>query len=113
MKKYFQTTLLVCLLIASLCFDGCQKSSPSPEMTKADGMVLITGGKFLMRTDDRMTYEAPVHEVEIKSFWIDEREVTVTEFAKIVQATSYKTDAEKFGWSGVFNLETGEWERVD
>jgi len=66
-----------------------------------------------MGANDGMPYEAPVHEVTVKSFWIDEREVTVTEFSKFVSATGYKTDAEKFGWSGVFNMKTGEWEKVD
>ena len=76
-------------------------------------MVLIGGGTFLMGTNDGMPYESPVHEVKVKSFWIDKHEVTVAEFARFVETASYKTDAEKFGWSGVFNLETGRWERVN
>ncbi|HYJ48232.1 MAG TPA: formylglycine-generating enzyme family protein, partial [Pyrinomonadaceae bacterium] len=47
-----------------------------------------------------------------KSFWMDEHEVTVAEFARFVEATGYRTDAEKFGWSGVFSSATGEWENV-
>ena len=76
-------------------------------------MVLIGGGTFLMGTDDGMVFESPVHEVKVKSFWMDKHEVTVAEFARFVETASYKTDAEKFGWSGVFNLETGRWERVN
>jgi len=33
-----------------------------------DGMILIKGGKFLMGTEDGMSYEAPVHEVTVKTF---------------------------------------------
>ncbi|MDQ3819013.1 MAG: formylglycine-generating enzyme family protein [Acidobacteriota bacterium] len=130
----------ICVVLILLAMQGCQRtystrdSSQSPAKTnqpasvlspveagandpaattKRDGMVLIRGGKFVMGTDDGMPYEAPAHEVSVKSFWIDEHEVTVADFARFVAATGYKTDAEKFGWSGVFNLKKGEWERVD
>ena len=76
-----------------------------------DGMILIRGGIFAMGTDDGMPFEGPVHKVELNSFLIDEHEVTVSEFERFVNATGYKTDAEKFGWSGVFDLKTGEWKR--
>ena len=76
-------------------------------------MILINGGTFQMGTNDEMPFEAPVHDVALKSFYIDEHEVTIADFAKFVEATNYKTDAEKFGWSGVFNLKTGEWEKSD
>jgi len=66
-----------------------------------------------MGTNDGMPFEAPVHEVALNSFWMDEHEVTIAEFAKFVAATGYQTDAEKFGWSGVFNLRSGEWEKAD
>lgn len=66
-----------------------------------------------MGASDEMPDETPVHTVKINDFWMDEHEVTVAEFAQFVKATNYRTEAEKFGWSGVFNLKTGEWERVD
>ena len=88
-------------------------SSGQPTQAERDGMVLIKGGAFLMGTDDAMPYEAPAHETLVNAFWIDEHEVTVAEFASFIKATGYHTDAEQFGWSGVFNLKTGEWERVD
>lgn len=76
-------------------------------------MVFIKGGTFRMGADNGMPYEGPAHKVEVNSFWMDTHEVTVAEFAQFVAATDYQTDAERFGWSGVFNLQTGEWERVD
>jgi sulfatase modifying factor 1 len=73
-------------------------------------MILIKGGKFVMGTEEGMPYEAPAHEVTVKAFWIDRHEVTVAEFARFVAATGYQSDAEKFGWSGAFNLKTKKWE---
>jgi formylglycine-generating enzyme len=61
---------------------------------------------------DGFPYEAPVHDVTLKSFWMDEHEVTVAQFEKFVAATKYQTDAEKFGWSGVFDVKSGEWTKV-
>jgi formylglycine-generating enzyme len=76
-------------------------------------MVLIPGGTFDMGTEDGMPFEAPVHRVTVKPFWMDEREVTVAEFSRFVEATNYVTEAERFGWSVVFDVKTGEWGRVD
>jgi formylglycine-generating enzyme required for sulfatase activity len=76
-------------------------------------MILIKGGSFQMGTDDGMTYEGPVHTVELSPYFIDEHEVTVVEFDDFVTITQYKTEAEKYGWSGVFDFESGEWTRVD
>lgn len=104
--------MFICVAFFALGFQGCQKTSPTNENIKSGEMILIRGGEFQMGTDDGMPYEAPVHTVEIKSFLIDEHEVTVAEYAKFVEATGYRTDAEKFGWSGVFIIETGEWENV-
>lgn len=84
-----------------------QKSEP-PE-----NMVLIQGGNFKMGSDKGMEYEQPVHEVKVDSFWIDRHEVTVAEFEKFVSQTKYLTEAEKFGWSGVFDIKAGEWTRGD
>lgn len=78
-----------------------------------DGMVFIKGGAYRMGDDDAMPYEGPAHEVGVDSFWIDATEVTVAQFARFVGATGYKTDAEKFGWSGVFDTSSGEWTRCD
>jgi formylglycine-generating enzyme required for sulfatase activity len=76
-------------------------------------MVLIKGGPFIMGSDDGMPAEAPVHEANVKSFWIDTHEVTVAEFANFVSATGYKTEAEKFGWSGAFSVKEGQWKKTE
>ena len=76
-------------------------------------MVHVKGGSFLMGTEDGHSYEGPAHEVTLRSFWIDRHEVTVAKFAEFIQATGYKTEAETFGWSGVFDTKSGEWKKVD
>lgn len=59
-----------------------------------DGMVWIAGGRFWMGTD-RMEDAQPVHEVEVKGFWMDRTDVTNAEFARFVEATGYVTIAER------------------
>jgi sulfatase modifying factor 1 len=58
------------------------------------GMVWIPGGRFSMGTD-RMEDAQPVHQVEVKGFWIDRTDITNEEFARFVQATGYVTVAER------------------
>ncbi len=76
-------------------------------------MVLIEGGKFKMGSDHGMPFEAPVHEVTLSSYWIDKHEVTVAEFEKFVKATSFVTEGEKIGWSGVFSVSERGWIRCE
>ncbi|MDQ3255207.1 MAG: formylglycine-generating enzyme family protein, partial [Acidobacteriota bacterium] len=85
----------------------------TPDQPASAGMLLIRGGTFLMGTNDGMPYEAPAHEVKLESFWMDAHEVTVAEFAQFVAATGFKTEAERFGWSGVFDMKNGKWTRID
>jgi len=75
-------------------------------------MALVKGGTFRMGSDE-MPDESPVHEATVNSFWLDRYEVTVGEFARFVEATGYQTEAERFGWSGVFDSASGEWQRRD
>jgi len=93
---------------------ACQTALQTDKHDNAPaGMVLIKGGTFQMGTDDGMPLEGPVHTVDLPPFYIDEHEVTVAEFSEFVKATHCKTDAEKYGWSGVFDFGSGEWKRVD
>src|SRR5918993_379581 len=101
---------ILVLVLCALALLGCGGRRQREERA---GMVFVEGGTFSMGAEGEMPEEAPVHQVTLKSFWMDAREVTVAEFARFVEATGYRTEAERFGWSGVFNTETGEWERVD
>jgi formylglycine-generating enzyme required for sulfatase activity len=50
--------------------------------------------------------------VEVQSFFMDRTEVTVSDFARFVEATGYKTEAESIGWSGVFDPALRRWTAV-
>src|SRR5215510_14745051 len=93
---------------------SCRQNSPTANgpTVAPEGMVLIKGGRFIMGSEDGMPSEAPAHEVNVKSFWMDRHEVTAGEFARFVAATGYKTDAERFGWSYAFVLKDGKWKKT-
>lgn len=76
----------------------------------AKEMKLIKGGTFMMGSDNGPANEKPMHKVTVADFRLDIHPVTVEEFAKFVKATSYITDAERYGDAGVFNFETQTWE---
>jgi formylglycine-generating enzyme len=61
------------------------------------GMVWIPGGEFTMGTDSDLGWpdEKPAHRVRVDGFWMDDHEITNAEFGKFVEATGYKTTAEK------------------
>ena len=59
------------------------------------GMSWIPGGTFRMGSEDFYPEEAPVHEVTVDGFWMDQRPVTNEEFSRFVQATGFVTVAER------------------
>jgi len=73
---------------------GSTKTSNSNKAP--EGMVWIQGGRFWMGTDHAQMEDAqPVHQVEVKGFWMDRTDVTNEEFALFVKATGYVTIAER------------------
>jgi sulfatase modifying factor 1 len=70
------------------------------------GMQLLSGGDFLMGNERDYGFsadgEGPVHAVRIAPFWIDATTVTNEQFNEFVNATGFKTEAERFGWTFVF-----------
>lgn len=69
-------------------------------------MRLIPAGEFLMGNDRDYGFpadgEGPVHRVGLDAFWLDPTTVTNEQFNEFVNATGYRTEAERFGWSFVF-----------
>jgi sulfatase modifying factor 1 len=63
------------------------------------------GGAFLMGSNDRRfpdDGEGPVREVTLAPFRISCHAVSNLQFGDFVRATGYTTDAERYGWSFVF-----------
>lgn len=73
-------------------------------------MVYFKGGKITIGANDRTPLEAPAFDTEVAPFYLDKYLVTVADFRKFIEATNHTTEAESFGDSGFFNLETFNWE---
>lgn len=71
--------------------------APAPAKPWPEGMVWVPGGSFQMGTDEEDSYpaERPAHPVQVDGFWMDVHEVTNAEFQKFVDATGYRTVAER------------------
>lgn len=65
--------------------------------SRTEGMIFVKGGEFEMGgdNDDAKRDEFPKHKVFVKSFWMDETEVTNNQFMRFVDETQYITTAEK------------------
>ncbi len=68
-------------------------------------MKLIAAGSFLMGSGGAEVWpgdgEGPVREIALKPFLIDDCATTGRQFSRFIEATSYVTEAEHFGWSFV------------
>lgn len=71
-----------------------------------EDMVRLDGGSFLMGSEIPNGFpadgEGPVRKVSLDAFHIDRFSVTNERFTEFAKATGYITDAERFGWSFVF-----------
>nr|WP_277813218.1 formylglycine-generating enzyme family protein [Haloferax sp. ATB1] len=69
-------------------------------------MVRLDSGQFRMGTDSEVGFpedgEGPTRDVIVDSFYVDQHAVTNAEFLSFVRETGYTTDAERYGWSFVF-----------
>ena len=108
MKGKIITMLVLCSAILASCQQKSEKAPPAPE-----GMVLIQGGMANIGSDNGPLNERPAFRYRIHSFYMDIHPVTVAEFRKFVEATGYKTYAENFGNSEVYNFDQNRWELVD
>src|ERR1700733_14982370 len=75
--------------------DEACKMPETPDGPPLTGMAWIPGGLFRMGSEDFYPEERPVHEVSVDGFWMDCHEVTNEQFALFVEATGYKTLAER------------------
>ncbi|NXS62693.1 SUMF2 enzyme, partial [Brachypteracias leptosomus] len=69
-----------------------------------EDMVQLQGGTFQMGSPslEKRNEEGPVREVRVKPFALDKHPVTNRDFREFVREKKYKTEAEAFGWSFVF-----------
>ena len=58
-------------------------------------MVWIEGGRMTLGVDPKYPEEGPPRDVEVEGFWISATEVTNAQFAQFIEATGYKTEAER------------------
>lgn len=86
--------------------DSSNRTVAPASETSTDGMVRLDGGAFLMGTESDEGFpadgEGPVREVHVNPFYIDATAVTNAEFRAFVRDTGYETEAERYGWSFVF-----------
>lgn len=112
--------IFVIILFVLISFMACKEVKKTdkpvevdkPEIKSVDNsaMVYFKGGTILIGSNDGGINEKPVFEMEIQPFYLDKNLVTVAEFRNFIIETSYKTEADKFGDSGVFSFEKGSWE---
>jgi len=89
---------------------------PAAPASDLPGMVFVEGGTFTMgctpeQGEDCKEDEKPTHQVTLSDFYMGRFEVTVGEFADFINATGYRTDADKEGWSYLWNAEKEEFEQ--
>jgi formylglycine-generating enzyme len=86
-------------LLLSGLFISCNNNATDPltELSLQNSMRLIPAGTLQMGGDNEQAdpNEFPKHPVPIKSFWMDETEVTNADFARFAEATQYQTVAER------------------
>jgi formylglycine-generating enzyme required for sulfatase activity len=73
-------------------------------------LVYVPEGEFEMGLQDGLSDERPVHTVYLNAYWIDRIEVTNTMFSAFVDNTGYQADADKAGFSWLFN--GSNWEKT-
>jgi len=96
-----------------LIYLGPNSKGYSEYQNKKDGLVLveIPNGKFWMGSTGKEGVDAehPQHEVYLECFYISKYELTNEQFDKFINATGYKTGAEKAGkssWRFLYTKET-------
>lgn len=116
------STLCSLFLILSACKEAPKKATepkPStpekkvaaPKVVEADlsNMVYFEGGTIEIGSNNGAANEGPAFETVVAPFHIDKNLVSVADFRKFISATNYKTEADKYGDSGVFLFDQGQW----
>jgi formylglycine-generating enzyme len=86
--------------MVTACSPVTEKAKMLLLMVTAPDFVFIRGGEFTMgspETEVGTSSDETQHQVKLSDFYMSKYELTVAEFRKFVEATNYKTDAEKGG----------------
>lgn len=71
------------------------RANPPPGPPSAPDMVWVPGGAFRMGSEQFYPEERPVRTVTVGGFWMDATPVTNAAFTRFVDATGYRTSAER------------------
>jgi sulfatase modifying factor 1 len=88
------------------------QDGPPPGVAIPEAMVYIPGGVTRIGSEDGLPDEAPVFRARVEPFFMDAHPVTVAQFRVFIERTGYRTEAERFGDAGVYDVRTGEWRLV-
>ena len=90
--------ILFIILLNQSCKNQTQIKKEE-QISQIPGMVWIPGGIYDMGASDSdrmaLSHEKPKHTVKVDGFYMDETEVTNTQFSKFIEATNYITTAER------------------
>lgn len=75
-------------------------------------IITLPAGQFLMGSNQGMPNERPERQVAVEAFSLDRSPVSVADFARFVESAGHITEAEHFGQSAVFDMESGRWGMV-
>lgn len=93
------SSLVLSACIISACTSSKKESVETLQATTSvpSGMVWIPGGEFMMGgTEEEPAANAQsVHSVHVDAYWMDETEVTNAQYKMFIEATGYKTVAER------------------
>ena len=90
MKIYVQLKNISFVIIILLLLFSCNENEALKNMVLIDGGEYNMGDVFKEGKED----EFPIHKVKVDDFFMSKYEVTVGEFQKFVNETSYKTNSE-------------------
>lgn len=101
MRHVFALSILVTFLLLACKHNEVDTNETNDaiptNISSPKGMVYITGGTFIMGSEEAYaeTHEGPEVLVKVDAFFMDETEVTNAQFSKFVSETGYVTLAEK------------------
>ena len=94
------------IMLRSERSSGAQPTpSPAPSPVATPELMAIVGGTFLMGRNGGPRQETPAHAVTVEPFYMDRTEVTNTEYAEFVKATSHAPPAHWIGTRPPFGQE--------